>query len=192
MKIPRLATVMGEIDDDLISAAETYRPRRKKWHQLNWLKYGAAAACICITVLIAIPVFSELFTATANEAEKAKVTLTFAEAQAYEPFGAYLPSVAAEGYSLDAEVAVYNETVMEAVFVNAESGDTLVVRIASSAQYGAVETGKVLYREAGGSSSSYLYVDCGDYLVYYSSAECDLNEVEGFQEMVASSEYFAD
>ena len=191
MKIPRLAIAMGYIDDDLISAAEVYKPHHKKWYQLNWLKYGAVAACICIVALITIPLLSEQVTSPTNDTESQKV-LTLAEAQAYEPFGEYFPSIVADGYYLEDEVRIYDQTVMQAIFVNDENGDALVVRIAPKTRYSNVETGKVFYKNKGDSKSSYLYVDCGDYIVYYSSAKCDLNEVQGFDKMVTSARYFTD
>lgn len=191
MKIPRLAIAMGYIDDDLVSAAEVYKPHHKKRYPLNWLKYGAVAACICIAALIAIPLLSEQVPSPANDTEP-KISLTFAEAQVYEPFGAYLPSIVADGYSLEDDVGIYNQTVMQAVFVNDETGDALVVRIGPKARFRDVETGTILYRNTGDGKSSYLYVDCGDYIVYYSSHKCDLKEIQGFDKMVTSARYFDD
>lgn len=191
MKIPRLAIAMGYIDDDLIAAAETYKSSSTKWNRFNWLKYGAAAACICVVTLIAILSLSRQVSSPTHDTELSKV-LTLAEAQTYEPFGTYFPSNVVDGYCLEDGVYIFNQTVMEAVFVNDEIGDTLVVRIAPKARYSNVETGKVLYRNNGDSKSSYLYVDCGDYIAYYSSAKCDLNEIQGFSKMVTSSRYFAD
>lgn len=43
MKTPRLAVVMGYIDDDLVSGAVEYRPVPI---QRRWLRYGVAAACV--------------------------------------------------------------------------------------------------------------------------------------------------
>ncbi len=188
MKIPRLAFAMNYIDDDLVVAAEDYKPHRRKWHNRLWLKRGIIAACICIVAFVSIYLLLHQNTPTANDVEPTKV-LTFEEAQNCEPFGIYLPSIIADGYRLEKEVSIYNETVMEAVFVNDENGDTLIVRIAPQTLYSDAETGKILYNDDE-NKSSYLYVDCGDYIVYYSSAKYDLDEVQGFDEMITSSRYF--
>ena len=119
-----------------------------------------------------------------------KNELTFEEAQNCEPFGMYFPSVIADGYQLEDKVHIYDETVMEAVFVNSINNDILVLRIAPQSRYDGVETGKVFYKDKGDNKSSYIYVDCGDYIVYYSSNQYDLNEIDGFKEMVESASFF--
>ena len=53
MKVPRVVKAMEYIDDDLITAAATYAPKKKK---PAWVKWGAMAACLCLMVMVAIPV----------------------------------------------------------------------------------------------------------------------------------------
>ncbi len=69
MKIPRLALAMGYIDDDLIVAAEEYKPKAKQTKKF-WKHFAAIAACICIvmigaTVMLQPNIFNSL-TGTQN------------------------------------------------------------------------------------------------------------------------------
>ncbi len=54
MNIPRLAAAMGYIDDDLISAAEVYKPVSKKTLISHWKPLVAVAACLVIVLSIGI------------------------------------------------------------------------------------------------------------------------------------------
>lgn len=47
MSIPKMAKAMDYIDDDLVSGAVNYKRTKKK---NSWLKWGAAAACLCLVV----------------------------------------------------------------------------------------------------------------------------------------------
>jgi len=50
MKIPKLAFAMGYIDDDLIIAAEEYKPISQKKSVFHWKRIAAIAACFCVIV----------------------------------------------------------------------------------------------------------------------------------------------
>lgn len=49
---------MGYIDDDLISDAVTYMPKKKE-RKFKWAKLIAAAACICLVVATIFPLFQQ-------------------------------------------------------------------------------------------------------------------------------------
>ena len=54
MSTDRFTEAMGYIDDDLISDAVTYMPKKKE-HKFKWMKLVAAAACICLVVGLSVP-----------------------------------------------------------------------------------------------------------------------------------------
>ena len=58
MSTDRFTAAMGYIDDDLISDAVTYMPKKKE-HKFKWMKVVAAAACICLVVATIFPLFQQ-------------------------------------------------------------------------------------------------------------------------------------
>ncbi len=55
MKVPRVVTAMNYLDDDLISDAIEYSPKKKK---PVWMKWSALAACLCLVVVTAFSLFT--------------------------------------------------------------------------------------------------------------------------------------
>ena len=53
MSTDRFTAAMGYIDDDLISDAVTYMPKKKS--PVRWIKWGAVAACFCLIVGLSAP-----------------------------------------------------------------------------------------------------------------------------------------
>lgn len=53
MSTDRFTAAMGYIDDDLISDAVTYMPRKKS--PARWMKWVAVAACFCLVVGLSVP-----------------------------------------------------------------------------------------------------------------------------------------
>lgn len=51
MRVPRMAIVIGLIDDNLVSAAMEYKPASNKSRK-TWYRYAIAVACICIVIAI--------------------------------------------------------------------------------------------------------------------------------------------
>lgn len=49
MKAPRIADALGQIDDALITEAESYHP--KKSQIPSWVKWTAVAACLCLCIV---------------------------------------------------------------------------------------------------------------------------------------------
>ena len=54
MSKDRVIDSLGRIDDDMIPSVEGLRRKKKR---PIWLKWGAVAACLCLAVIVAIPVF---------------------------------------------------------------------------------------------------------------------------------------
>ena len=67
MSTDRFTAAMGYIDDDLISDAVTYMPKKKE-HKFKWMKLIAAAACICLVVATFFPFFQQIVSSSAASA----------------------------------------------------------------------------------------------------------------------------
>ena len=194
MKIQTLAAAIGNIDDDLITAADEYIPECKNTGRSKIIKYSVCAAGVCAAMLLGVLIALRHLPRQANENELCTV-LSVEEALEDEIFGEYFPLIYADGYSLEnAEVYIYGSaasdvTVMEAYFY--KGSDEIYMKIEPLSLYEEYyDTDIIYYRtESSNPDSSFIYVDCGDYIVYYSSA-ADLNEVDGFYEMITSSLYF--
>lgn len=53
MSTKRFTEAMGYIDDDLISDAVTYMPKKK--FSIRWMKWVAIAACFCLLIGLSVP-----------------------------------------------------------------------------------------------------------------------------------------
>ena len=56
MKIPRMANSVGQIDDDLITAAAECKKKKKN----NWMKWGSLAACFAVLVIAGAAILPSL------------------------------------------------------------------------------------------------------------------------------------
>ena len=56
MKIPRMAKSVGQIDDDLITAAAECKKKKKN----NWMKWGSLAACFAVLVIAGAAILPSL------------------------------------------------------------------------------------------------------------------------------------
>jgi|GEM_PF-1656432 len=55
MKVMTLVEAIDGIDDELVSGAIVYQPKRmKKWNQRKLARWGALAACLCLFVIGAL------------------------------------------------------------------------------------------------------------------------------------------
>jgi hypothetical protein len=197
---PKLAIAIGYIDDDLVTGAVEYMPKKKMRHQKKWFRFGAIAACLVFLLILPIsrlvvhqqPTTQQPTINSAGDGTDADcLELTFEEALTNKTFGEYFPQAIADGYYLETEVYVYGEEYLEAAFVNDETGDLLLLRIALRSRFDNVQTNTVFYRsENSDNKASFIYVDCGDYIALYSSKKCDLQTLPGFEKMVVSAEYF--
>lgn len=195
---PKLAIAIGYIDDDLVTGAAEYMPKKKAWHQKNWFRLSAIAACLALLVIIPItrfsnqqPTIQQPTIDSAGIGDDNYIELTFEEALSHIAFGKYFPQTVADGYYLESEVYVDGEEYLEAAFINDENGDLLLLRIAPRSRFDNIETDTVFYRsEDQTNKASFIYVDCGEYIALYSSKKCDLQTLPGFDKMMRSAEYF--
>lgn len=198
---PKLAIAIGYIDDDLVTGAAEYMPKKKMWYQKKWFRLSAIAACLALILIIPLtkfvnqqptiqqPTIDSVGIGNSDDC----VELTFEEALTNIPFGEYFPQVVADGYYLESEVYVYGKEYLEAAFINDENGDLLLLRIAPRSRFDNVETDTVFYRsEDQKNKASFIYVDCGEYIALYSSKKCDLQVLPGFEAMINSAKYFMD
>lgn len=168
------------------------------------VKWAAAAACIIFLAAMILPSLTrrsedDSFDGAANEnadgvgmydSSQNIVFITWQEALTYEPFGEFLPSQIPDGFTATDTVEIYNDSVMKAELHDA-SGYSLSVEIAQtdySPGYSAGSSNTIIYSNDG---SSYLYIECGDYVVLY-TFDSDLNTINDLEEMLYSSAYFSD
>lgn len=114
-------------------------------------------------------------------------SLSLQEAQAYEPFGYLFPTAIIHGYADEYEISVFGDTILEARFYNGE--DELLIKIAAKEFFGDIQTNTVFYLD-NLTNGTYIYIDGSDYIVYYSFSASDINDVQGFIEMVNSAAFF--
>ena len=200
MSTDRFTAAMGYIDDDLISDAVTYMPKKKS--PVRWMKWVAVAACFCLVVGLSVP---ELFRSPSSDRLEGNLTihdekpaehenatdiepytkLSVAEAIAYEPYGNLFPQTILDGYVLeDNTVGLYDGKVMKAVYCNNNTEDVMTITISDKGYFENIELNTVL---KNGQDGSEIYMDSGDYVVRYSFSTRDINTIENFDEMVSSA-----
>lgn len=200
MSTDRFTAAMGYIDDDLISDAVTYMPKKKS--PVRWMKWVAVAACFCLVIGLSLP---ELFKTSSSDGLEGNHTihdektaeheiiqdiepytqLSVAEAVVYEPYGKLFPQTILDGYVLeDNKVGLYNGKVMKAVYCNNNAEDVLTITISDKGYFENVELNIVL---KNGQNGSEIYMDSGDYVVRYSFSTRDINAIENFDEMANSA-----
>ncbi len=72
MSLPKIVDAMQYLDDDLISGAEEYQPKKKR---NTWLRWGAVAACLCLITAAAFR-FRNISDADITEPSKPRSTAT--------------------------------------------------------------------------------------------------------------------
>ncbi len=111
MKIPKIARAMGHIDDDLIAAAEEYKPMPQKKAAFR-LRYAAALAAACIVFALAAGIFkpytgpyvsTSSTTLPSSDDPAASQAHFYLGGKAYVFFGEYVYTLP-EGFELVGEV----------------------------------------------------------------------------------------
>lgn len=188
MKVDNILDAIGTINDKAVQDARAYKRSRYS----KALKWGAVAACLCLIVVVAIPIANHL-NDTATDIEPL-VEYTLEEAPAIAEFGELFPTQILDGYVLEDSVNVYDETVLQAKFYNEKLEDELVIKIAHEGWYFEKQNdlvlNTVLYREAINAKGSYIYINGGEYIVQYSFSNTDIATSENFYDMVNSAAYF--
>lgn len=189
MKAENIINALGMINDEVIRDAK--EPEKVK--RPVWTKWMAIVACLCLVVVVAIPVILH-DREPATDIEK-RVELTLEEATNDATFGNLFPTQILAGYVLEDSVGIYGDpaTVLQANFYNAEIEDELVIKIANR-EYFATNNDfvldTVLYCETTTGKGSYIYIEGGEYVAYYSFRTTDIAEMDEFYSMVFSAKYF--
>lgn len=88
MSTDRFTAAMGYIDDDLISDAVTYIPKKKS--PVRWIRWVAVAACFCLIVGLSAP---RLFKDPSVGGLESNTTITDAKPQEESKLGIIVPLV---------------------------------------------------------------------------------------------------
>lgn len=88
MSTDRFTAAMGYIDDDLISDAVTYMPKKKS--PVRWIKWVAVAACFCLIVGLSAP---GLFKDPSVGGLESNTTITDAKPEEESKLGIIVPLV---------------------------------------------------------------------------------------------------
>lgn len=181
MKIENILDAIGAINDEAVLDARAY----KRTKHSNIAKWGTLIACLCAIAIVAIPIMQHSDYVTDNEPQK---ELTVSEAISSEPFGALYPETTLDGYVLENNsVALYDGTVMKAVYCNDNIGDVLTITIATKEYFGDVERNTILPYKQGGTR---IYLESGEYMVAYYFSTRDIANIENFEQMVTSATSF--
>ena len=130
------------------------------------------------------------------------VGVSLEAAASHDVFGRLFPKEIMEGYIVDGNVSIYNESIMLAQFDNTPLQDEMVIRIASKEwfynQNADLKFNTIFYQEKTSGTGSYVYVDGGDYVVQYAFSNTDVGSIididrnKSFLNMVNSAEQFGD
>lgn len=201
MNREQIIQALQNIDESIIYGAFEYEEKARKKRKLKKAIVLVACACLVLTAIFLPliyrhnhynPYYTDNNVSQISDDAQTIAAVDLDEVFEYEPFGMYFASWLPSGYELEGEIQVYAETIMAAAFYNEDTGDFLIIDIYPKTDVwtSKVETtltmNEVYHNENG---SSYIYVDCGDYVVYYSSQQ-DLSKIDGFEDMIYSSEYF--
>lgn len=200
MNVKVFSDAMDVIDNSYIEEAAFYRKMRKS---IPWAKLAAAAACLLLVVTITIPILNRQNHNTITDIEP-RIELSLSEAMNDKTFGMLFPKQILEGYVLEDSPSIYgvsdhaeleatDNAVLKAVFYNEAFGDEMVIRIASKEWFHnheqeSYELNTILYRDNLSRTESHIYLEGGDYIIYYSFAQRDIAQIEGFGDMVNSAE----
>lgn len=188
MNVSRISKAMSYIDDELISEAQSYKPKNSG--VITTIKIAAVAFAACLILAIVFypkpkPDFPITFTSTSS----AKAEVLYAhEIYEHNTFGKYFPTVFADNYFVQGKIYIFDNT-LEAEFYNHFNLDTIFLHVSPKKYLPQdVIMGEVLYPEDKNSDlTSYIWVDMGEYAAKYTSEKCDLSTLEGFDKMTKST-----
>ena len=187
MSVSRMSKAMSFIDDELISEAESYKP--KSSYVITTIKVAAVAFAACLVIAIIInPQPKSDFPITFTSTTSANAEVLYAhEIYDHKVFGNYFPTAFPDNYFVQGKIYIYDNT-LEAEFFNHFNVDTIYLHIFPKKYLPLDEImGIVLYPENKNSDiTSYIWVDMGKYAAKYTSEKCDLATLEGFDNMIES------
>ncbi|MCD8106504.1 MAG: hypothetical protein LUE20_00870 [Oscillospiraceae bacterium] len=202
---------MGELDMKYITETLSYQPKKRQ----NFTRYLALAAVLCL--VIAATVWAKWDDSRLGVIDSAVVIdvddaceISLEEAIDNEVFGKYFPTYILDGYTIENNVWIYGvsspelldgtNAVIKAVFLSEEPDDVLTLMIipmslVESDNYyvNEIEEYGVIYYRTNSTNpeSSYINLDCGEFVVYYSS-NLDMTTIPDYEQMIYSSEYYAE
>lgn len=189
MNATQFSSALGKVNDKYIIEAVTCERKKKS----SWLKLGALAACLCLVIIGSVHFYLDLRNEHATDVEP-RIALTLEEAAGNDTFGKLFPTWVIDGYILEDSVGIYDGTVMQARFYNETARDELVIQITDKEWFynthQNLDLNTILYQETTRGISSAIYIEGGDYIVYYSFATSDLKANDDFLTMVTSATYF--
>lgn len=188
MSVSRISKAMSFIDDELISEAESYKP--KSSFVITTIKVAAVAFAACLVIAIIInPQPKPDFTITYTSTTSANAEVLYAhEIYDHKVFGNCFPTAFADNYFVQGKIYIYDNT-LEAEFFNHFNLDNIYLHIFPKKYLPPDEImGIVLYPEDKNSDiTSYIWVDMGEYAAKYTSEKCDLATLDGFDKMIEST-----
>ena len=107
MSTDRFTAAMGYIDDDLISDAVTYMPKKKS--PVRWIKWVAVAACFCLIVGLSAP---GLFKDPSVGGLESNTTITDAKPEEESKLGIIVPLVLT-AYAMESDNVVSTALLQE-------------------------------------------------------------------------------
>ena len=224
MNAELLLDAIGEVKDVyILDADQSVANKQSK----PWIRWGAIAACICLAIAATIAIGlirsgsqmkpAEL-QAESGEAEisegapvndmEIKVSLSYLDEEIDAAFGYLFPTEIMEGYVLNEDgFAIYSDSAdalhakyraLQAVFYNAESDDTLLIKAMTSDHISVREYGTVLYGDpqTNGTRSSMIYYENDGITILYLFEKTDIAAMgpetsERFYAMVHSAKCFS-
>ena len=157
MNISRLSGAMTDIGDDLLDSAMSRTPKRR----ISWMKAAALAACFVFAITAGavgigrkkqdIPVLPDPQAVKDNKLDEGLTADDIKNTR----FGAIFPNELPEGYVLDGDIGIYDDTVLKASYSNGDG--VLTVEIADKDWFDDVTDG--LYVECDGIGAVYSFSD---------------------------------
>ena len=187
MNSTTFSMAMGEMNDKYLSEAMNYQGQHKK---NRWIKYAATAACLCLILAVTF-IYPNLSNEKPGPQDiEPAVDLCLEDVLADDVFGVYFPREILPSYQFET-AAIYDGVILGASFIGNE--DSFSIRIAPKDLW--LRQGKtdfVSVDDLESTNSNQVYIDCGEYGVFYSfnNQNLSINTINGFYEMVCSAEYF--
>jgi len=184
---------IGSVDDKFVLEADTEISLKKKPTPLQRILIPVAACLALVLVaLFALPMLSNNDNGSdhaVTENEPA-IHVSLQEIQEHQTFGPLFPTKIIDGYKLESDIGLYNETVVRATFVNEYVNDVLTITIAPKEYFQDVQLDVVLYQDTVGEGGSVFYVYANEHIICYNFSRSDIAYIEGFNDMVFSSSIF--
>jgi len=166
------------------SYRETYG-FRKEWSIM--VKIVVLLTCFA---LLSIAVVQVLYNNRHVSENEPRIPFTLQDIREDQKYGPLFPTYILNGFELENEIGLYNNTVVQANFYNDSINEELIIKIAPKDFFGDVQLNVVLYKDTLDEKGSLFYVDAKDYIVCYSFSKSDIALFYDFHEMVSSARFY--